>query len=167
MLQERGQELSRSTAFGTARLSDVLSHHEIGNPSALFPTMELVKTWSHLYCPSSFWLTLANKLFQSFLFNSISLKSCSFSYRFTRYGCTICLPLRETIEESAKRRHVWQYWAKPGSARCPESVADSSIGSRGCEQIMLQGQVGGRNGTLFANTYQQLQNSMLVFWSLF
>ena len=53
MLQERGQELSRSTAFGTARLSDVLSHHEIGNPSALFPTMELVKSWSDLDVLSS------------------------------------------------------------------------------------------------------------------
>ena len=46
MLQERGQELKLSkarvsVAFGTARLSDVLSHHEIGNPSALFPTIEL------------------------------------------------------------------------------------------------------------------------------
>ena len=165
MLQERGQELSRSTAFGTARLSDVLSHHEIGNPSALFPTMELVKTWSHLYCPSSFWLTLANKLFQSFLFNSISLTSCSFSYRFTRYGCTICLPLRETIEESAKRRHLWQYWAKRGAARCPECNADSSIGSRGCKQIGLQCRVWGRYRTLFAK-YRQLQNSTVVFWPL-
>ena len=34
---------------------------------------------------------------------------CSITYRITRHGCTIFLPLRETIEESAKRRHLCQY----------------------------------------------------------
>ena len=79
-------------------------------------------------------------------------QKCSITYRSTWHGCTIFLPLRETIEESAKRRHLWQYWAKWGAARCPECNADSSIGSRGCEQIGLQGRVWGRYRTLFANT---------------
>ena len=63
---------------------------------------------------------------------------CSITYRITRQGCTIFLPLRETIEESAKRRHLWQYWA------CRECNADSWIGSQGCKQIGLQGRVRGR-----------------------
>ena len=32
---------------------------------------------------------------------------CSISYRITRHGCPIFLPLRETIEETAKWRHLW------------------------------------------------------------
>ena len=62
----------------------------------------------------------------------VKVKQCSITYRITRHGCPIFLPLRETIEESAKRRHLWQYWAKRGAIRCPECNADSSIGSRGC-----------------------------------
>ena len=46
-------------------------------------------------------------------------KICSITYRISWHGCTISLPLRETIEESAKRRHLWQYWAKRGASRCP------------------------------------------------
>ena len=34
---------------------------------------------------------------------------CSITYRITRHGCTIFSTLRETIEESAKQRHLWQY----------------------------------------------------------
>ena len=34
--------------------------------------------------------------------------TCSITYQITRHGRTIFLPLRETIEESAKRRHLWQ-----------------------------------------------------------
>ena len=45
-----------------------------------------------------------------------------------------------------------QYWAKRGAVRCPECNADSSIGSRGCKQIGLQGRVWGRYRTLFTNT---------------
>ena len=85
-------------------------------------------------------------------FLPFKLRKCSITYRITRHGCTIFLPLRETIEESAKRRHLWQYWAKRGAARCPECNADSSIGSRGCKQIGLQGRVWGRYRTLFTNT---------------
>ena len=42
---------------------------------------------------------------------------CSITYRIIGHGCPIFLPLRETTEESAKRRHLWQYWAKRGAAR--------------------------------------------------
>ena len=63
------------------------------------------------------------------------------------------LPLRETIEESVKRRHLWQNWAKRWAARCPERNTDSSIVSRGCKQIGLQcRRVWGRYRTLFTNT---------------
>ena len=37
------------------------------------------------------------------------------------------LPLRETIAESAKRRHLSKYSEKRGAAGCPEWNADSSI----------------------------------------
>ena len=85
--------------------------------------------------------------------------NCSITYRITRHGRTIFLPLREAIEESAKRRHLWQYWAKRGAARCLECNADSSFGSRGCKQIGLQGWVWGRYRTLFTtntNNYKTL-----------
>jgi len=89
------------------------------------------------------------------LSNSPCLGYCSITYRITRHGCTIFLPLRETIEKSAKRRHLWQYWAKRGAAWCPERNADSSIGSRGCKKIGQQGRVRGRYRTLFRQ-YRQL-----------
>ena len=41
--------------------------------------------------------------------DAYKVNSCSITYRITRHGCTIFLPLRETIEESAERRHLWQY----------------------------------------------------------
>ena len=69
--------------------------------------------------------------------DAYKVNSCSITYRIIRHGCTIFLPLRETIEESAERRHLWQYLAKRGAARCPECNADSSIGYRGCKQIGL------------------------------
>ena len=84
----------------------------------------------------------------------LSHSICSITYRITRHGCTIFLPLRDTIEESAKRRHLWQYLAKRGAAKCPKCNADSKIGSRGCKQIELQG-VG-------VDQYQQLKNSMVL-----
>ena len=98
--------------------------------------------------------------------DAYKVNSCSITYRIIRHGCTIFLPLRETIEESAKRRHLWQYWAKRGAARCPECNADSSIGSRGCKQIGLRGRVWGLYRTLFANT-DNYENSTVVFWPLF
>ena len=60
-------------------------------------------------------------------------QKCSITYRITRHGCTIFLPLRETIEESAKRRHLWQYWAKRGAARCPECNAPEAVNKSGCK----------------------------------
>ena len=51
-----------------------------------------------------------------------------------------------------KSQHLWQYWAKRGASRCPDCNADSSIGSRGCKQIVLQGRVWGRYWTLITNT---------------
>ena len=73
-----------------------------------------------------------------------------------RHGCTNFLRLRETIEESARRRRLWQYWAKRGAARCPECNTDFSIGSWGCKPIGLQGRVWGRYRTLFTNTNNYL-----------
>ena len=35
------------------------------------------------------------------------MKKYSITYLNTRYDCTIFLPLRKTIEESTKRRHLW------------------------------------------------------------
>ena len=117
-------------------------------------------THNRVFCPlsslsavtrsSSLWLLLwcqkqrhsSNISIQNWLFSTLH---CSLTYRITRHVCTIFfLPLRETIEELAKRRHLWQYWAKRGAARCPECNADSSICSRGCKQIGQQGRVGGR-----------------------
>ena len=73
-------------------------------------------------------------------------------FKYFRTAARFFLPLRETIEESAERRHLWQYWAKRGAARCPECNADSSIGFRGCKQIGLQGRIWGWYRTLFTDT---------------
>ena len=40
---------------------------------------------------------------------NLEKEKCSITYRITRHGCQIFLPLRETIEESAKRRRLWHY----------------------------------------------------------
>ena len=92
-----------------------------------------------------------------FMLETSSLKKtfeiqCSITYWISWHGCMIFLPLRETIEESVKRRHLWQSWAKQGAARCPECNAASSIGFRGCKQSGLQGRVWGRYRTLFTNS---------------
>ena len=66
--------------------------------------------------------------------------NCSITYRITRHGRTIFLPLMimETFEESAKRWHLWQYWAKRGAARCPGEMltlqlAPEAVNESGCK----------------------------------
>ena len=128
--------------------------------SFLLPYRHLHQSWSILLAPSTKATTNAvfyaqngwimhsfPKSLTDLWWWSYSQMKCSITYRMTRFF----LPLRETIEKSAKRRHLWHYWAKRGAARRPECNADSSIGSRGCKQIGLQGRVWGRYRILFTN----------------